>query len=478
MDDSIKVIKSLITASSGGGLLIKDINKEYKEEVGKSVPFNEFGFATLAEFLRSTNEFSATKTEHGLKVTVKIPGKSAHIIAMRQKQNVSQAEKKRRKKSMMTGRMGGAFMSSQQPKRSIPSQVMKRSGVMKQRTYAQPQRIASSNSAMKPMPRPPTKFPSTQMSTANKQPVNAGPIPAGQSQKVNLYDRFVSKQVFEPAMPSMNSMPTVPVPSSPTPTPTPQPVEFPHKSPQTPPTSPPPMHEAQSCRSKLMARLAAYRMSAPSDSSQTNSCESDTHTVVNRYSLQTPLTTTGGRLSRSELLKRLAPKQIPAPANSPIGRSALQNIDPNVENPKEKRSTENGIQSIEVRLQMNRSDSVSEHKQKPCEAVSLGKTMSRRDLYARLAPKQTDSENKAKLIGDHSQQSSDKPSTNGTHNQSNTTTNVNSRLQTKQIDAEFSELQQISQKVRTVRSEQLEQRCIKCDLRTVYIDAHFGDFSI
>lgn len=417
MDDALKVIKSLITTSSDGGLLVKEINEEYKEMVGKPIPLQEFGFSTLAEFLKSTNEFSGTKTANGIKVTIKIPGKSAHIIAMRQQQNVSQAEKKRRKKAMMRGGVGGAI-SSQQPRRPGSSQVMRRNigTIMKQRPRVQSQRVGSFGS--KPKSVPPPSMPRQPMNNANWPPMHKVTNQTMPSQKVSLHDRFVQKQVLDPTMqPALNSMRTAYAPQTPPTSPT----EFRCKSPQTPP---PPLEEPSS-RSKLMARLAAKQTT--SDNSRQNSNDSGSHT------------SSVGRMSRSDLLARLAPKQSTPSVSNSMGRSALQKI----------------CQNLESRLHMNQCNNAGDHKENAIEAVSSGKTTSRRDLYARLSPKVNESAaSDAKTTGGDSLQTSSKPSINSTRstllNFVNKGTNLSSRLQPKQIDTVSSELQQINQQVRKI----------------------------
>lgn len=423
MDDALKVIKSLLTTSSNGGLLVNEINKEYKEMVGKPIPFREHGFATLADFLRSTNQFKGTKTANGIEVTIKIPGKSAHIIAMRQMQNVSQAEKKRRKKSIMKSGFGGA-----KPKRSIPSQVMKRNSggaIWKQRTYAQPQRIASYNSTVKPVAPPQRINPASVQTNKSKPPMNEVTRPTEPLRKCNLHDRFVQKQLSAPTiMPEMNSMPTMTVP----PTPAKSPTKFRCKSPQTPP------NEERSYHSKLMARLA-QKQTTPSENSKKNRNDSDANTAISSdgSSLHSV-----GRPCRNQLLSSM-------PVINPIGKSAIQKIyQKNIADQKKKCNTENGIPSIDdTRLQMNQTNNTSERKQEPCAAER--KPITRRDLYARLPPKLTKSTNETKPIGDNLVCSGIESSNNAVHNTLNQT---NKRLQPKQIGAESSELQQINQKVR------------------------------
>lgn len=99
MDETIKLIRSLMILH--GGLLIQEINSEYMQDVGEPVPFKKFGFTTLEEFLKSTGQFTAQRTAAGLKVSAKLTQKSAHIVKMRQEQNVSASERKRRKKKAL-----------------------------------------------------------------------------------------------------------------------------------------------------------------------------------------------------------------------------------------------------------------------------------------------------------------------------------------------------------------------------------------
>lgn len=101
MDVVIKLIRSLLITSPDG-LLIAEINKSYKEDMGEPVPFRQFGFENLSDFLRSSGQFVAKKTDTGLRVMAKVTDASAHIVEMRRKQSVSQAERKR-KKRLATG---------------------------------------------------------------------------------------------------------------------------------------------------------------------------------------------------------------------------------------------------------------------------------------------------------------------------------------------------------------------------------------
>lgn len=94
----IAIIRSLIDSSSKQ-MLVQDVNRDYNEEVGEPIPFRKFGFGTLVEFLKASNQFNGTKTAAGIVVTSKTNENSAHVIEMRRHQSVSAAERKRRKKA-------------------------------------------------------------------------------------------------------------------------------------------------------------------------------------------------------------------------------------------------------------------------------------------------------------------------------------------------------------------------------------------
>lgn len=99
MDETVKILRSLMNLH--GGLLVQEIDEEYKNDVGESVPFKRFGFENLIDFLRSTGQFTATKTMAGLKISAKLTDASAHIVKFQQQQNVSKGERKRRKRLAM-----------------------------------------------------------------------------------------------------------------------------------------------------------------------------------------------------------------------------------------------------------------------------------------------------------------------------------------------------------------------------------------
>lgn len=107
MDETVKVIRSLLLLERGG-LTLDELNKEYKSELGETVPFKKFGFDTLQAFLRSTDQFRAIKTLNGLKIMAKVTEQSAHIVKMRQEQNISASERKRKKK-MATSRVNASL---------------------------------------------------------------------------------------------------------------------------------------------------------------------------------------------------------------------------------------------------------------------------------------------------------------------------------------------------------------------------------
>lgn len=104
MDVVIKLIRSL-TISSSDGLLIEDIDKLYKEDVGESVPFRKFGYDSLVEFLKSSGQFVPKRTQYGTKVMAKTTDVSAHIVEMRKNQTVSKTERKRKNRAAKSSKL-------------------------------------------------------------------------------------------------------------------------------------------------------------------------------------------------------------------------------------------------------------------------------------------------------------------------------------------------------------------------------------
>lgn len=103
-DETIKLIRSILNPKPAG-MLIKEINEEYKELTGESVPFARFHFSSLVEFLRASNQFYGVKTPNGFKLTAKVTEASKHVHDLARTQVVSKQERKRRMK-MSTGTTG------------------------------------------------------------------------------------------------------------------------------------------------------------------------------------------------------------------------------------------------------------------------------------------------------------------------------------------------------------------------------------
>lgn len=404
MDEAVKVIKSLLTTASNGGLLVNEINKEYREMVGNAIPFREFGFATLTDFLRSTDQFNGQKTPNGIMVVPKLAGKSAHIIAMRQNQNVSAAERKRRKNVMIKSGGAGGAHASQQPKRMISSQVMKRSGstVTKPRTRAQPRRVASYNSTVASIVPPRNEVIAMQPINSNTNKTTVHAVPR------NLQQRFLPKQLIEATQ-------TEVVPSRLSAI---SPAKIGSSSKLSTASS---SHEHRSPSSIFLARLVSKTVPLPSINSQVTASPKPSD----------------GQTLRSKLAARLAPKQSLPVENSvldansgPIGRQALLKL---LQNEKSVR--------CDTQSQPKPAHTSSSSQS---EAVSSGRTATRRDLYARLAPKVINETEPANAGGNRS---CDELSANA-RSQRDKLTDLQLRLKPKQNAVPLLDLQQIGDKVR------------------------------
>lgn len=66
----VKVIRTLL-ASAKNGLLINEIDDDFKQMEGKAIPFKTLGYKTLEDLLRDTNQFALFDTKQGIKVTSK-----------------------------------------------------------------------------------------------------------------------------------------------------------------------------------------------------------------------------------------------------------------------------------------------------------------------------------------------------------------------------------------------------------------------
>lgn len=82
----IKEIRCLI-ATCKNGLYMKRLWREYKETTGEYIPFREFGFDSMEQFLRSTNQFILRSCDGDFVLMAKPTEESAHILKLIQNQN-------------------------------------------------------------------------------------------------------------------------------------------------------------------------------------------------------------------------------------------------------------------------------------------------------------------------------------------------------------------------------------------------------
>lgn len=205
MDEAVKLIRSLLVVSNDG-LLIQQINKEYRNEVGEWIPFKKFGFNTLEEFLRASGEFTGKKTVAGTIVSVKGTGKSAHIIQMRQMQSVSASERKRRKKSASAKSNASLArpLVRSGPRRNELSTAPKVNKIPQRRQFRQ--NPSSSNTIAMQSKQQPTasqyqqreSVPKPTTSNESRPIVNVSPAKPKQPAKTELHSRLIPKlPIFE-----------------------------------------------------------------------------------------------------------------------------------------------------------------------------------------------------------------------------------------------------------------------------------------
>lgn len=187
MEKTIKDLRSIL--NSAGPLSEQNLKKEYREFFGTEIPFHQLGFLTLIDFLRSTNQFNRTKTIDGFQLSAKVNQKSAHVVELRLHQNVSAAEKKRRKRAIQNNgrnlvRPQIKSVAKLPPKsaNSTAKSAIRRRPILTQNTRP------SSN-----FNRIPTR--SAPQPASNKLQMAAKPKVVQKTEpKVNLHSRFVAKQ--------------------------------------------------------------------------------------------------------------------------------------------------------------------------------------------------------------------------------------------------------------------------------------------
>lgn len=81
MMDEKNVIKTIraILLSTKNGLPLHTITEEFYELEGINIPFQQFGFKSLEQFLIESNEFYLKQTIDGPKIIAKQNERSAHV---------------------------------------------------------------------------------------------------------------------------------------------------------------------------------------------------------------------------------------------------------------------------------------------------------------------------------------------------------------------------------------------------------------
>lgn len=86
VDIVVKALRSLLIASRDG-LSERQLRREYKEFEGTDIPYKNFGFNRLLDFLSSSNEFVLRTTNEGMHVQAKLSQNTIHMVEMVQTQN-------------------------------------------------------------------------------------------------------------------------------------------------------------------------------------------------------------------------------------------------------------------------------------------------------------------------------------------------------------------------------------------------------
>lgn len=92
MDVVIKTMRGLLNISKNG-LAERQLRREFRENEGYDIPYKSFGFNTLLDFLRSSNQFDLTSTNDGIQVRAKLMENSSHLVQMVRGQNCAKKKK-------------------------------------------------------------------------------------------------------------------------------------------------------------------------------------------------------------------------------------------------------------------------------------------------------------------------------------------------------------------------------------------------
>lgn len=92
-DTCLKAIRCMLISTNG--LTIREILNDYEQMEGHALPFKAFGFNTLEELLRDSNQFIFNETKQGYKVVAKASTDSQHMRKLVQNQKPSSKPKKK-----------------------------------------------------------------------------------------------------------------------------------------------------------------------------------------------------------------------------------------------------------------------------------------------------------------------------------------------------------------------------------------------
>lgn len=84
--DVVKTLRGLLN-SSQNGLMEKQLMRDYREMEGHVIPYQQFGFRSLIQFLEASNEFDLTNTRDGVHIRAKLAKESLHVAQLVESQN-------------------------------------------------------------------------------------------------------------------------------------------------------------------------------------------------------------------------------------------------------------------------------------------------------------------------------------------------------------------------------------------------------
>lgn len=92
VSDIVKTLRGLLNTTQNG-LMERQLVKEYREMEGCLIPYQQFGYRTLGQFLEASQEFDLTNTHEGLHVRAKLAKETLHLTQMVESQNRTKRKK-------------------------------------------------------------------------------------------------------------------------------------------------------------------------------------------------------------------------------------------------------------------------------------------------------------------------------------------------------------------------------------------------